>query len=57
MSFKRKVMRKNRPTSKRCCGCPLTHKGGYDTDTHEFWFCEVCGKEKWIEKRDDNGNN
>ena len=54
MSFKRKMMRKSKTHKKRCCGCPLTHKAGYDTNTHEFWFCEVCGKEKWIEKRADN---
>lgn len=22
---------------------------GYDTETHDFYFCENCGKEKWVE--------
>lgn len=55
MSFKRKMARKNNTHPKRCCGQPLTHKGGYDNETYEFWFCRVCGKERWIKKKVDNG--
>ena len=55
MSFKRKMARKNKIRPKRCCGQPLTAKSGYDTDTHSFFVCTVCGKEKWIEKKVDNG--
>ena len=52
MSFARKFKRqKGEPNKHRCCGEQMWHKAGYDTDTSEFWFCENCGKEKWIEKR------
>lgn len=53
MSFARKVKRKNNPLHNGKHS--WLHKAGYDTEMHEFWFCEHCGKEKWIEKRADNG--
>ena len=52
MSFTRKMKRRNKPHNGNHS---FVHKSGYDTETHEFWFCEHCGKEKWIEKENDNG--
>ena len=52
MSFTRKMKRRNKPHNGNHS---WVHKSGYDTETHEFWFCEHCGKEKWIEKDNDNG--
>jgi hypothetical protein len=26
----------------------MSRKMGYDTETHHFYFCEFCGKEKWV---------
>ena len=52
MSFTRKMKRRNKPHNGNHS---WVHKSGYDTETHEFWFCEHCGKEKWIEKENDNG--
>lgn len=49
MSFGRKIKRRNSPKEPRCCKMPMTRKMGYDTETHNFYFCECCGKEKWVE--------
>ena len=49
MSFTRKMKRRNKLHNGNHS---WVHKSGYDTETHEFWFCENCGKEKWIEKED-----
>ena len=43
MSFTRKMKRRNKPHNGNHS---WVHKSGYDTETHEFWFCEHCGKEK-----------
>lgn len=51
MSFIRKMKRRNKPHNGNHS---WVHKSGYDTETHEFWFYEHCGKEKWIEKENDN---
>ena len=52
MSFTRKMKRRNKLHNGNHS---WVHKSGYDTETHEFWFCEHCGKEKCIEKKNDNG--
>ena len=49
MGFARKVKRRNMPKV-HCCGRKMTRKMGYDTETHDFYFCENCGKEKWVER-------
>ena len=54
MGFLRKVKKANAPKL-RCCGMKMTAKMGYDTNTHSFYFCEKCGKEKWVKKENDNG--
>ena len=28
----------------------MSRKMGYDTETEQFYFCEVCGKEQYVEK-------
>ena len=53
MGFARKIKRANMPKA-HCCGRQMTRKMGYDTETHDFYFCESCGKEKWV-KRPDSG--
>lgn len=50
MSFARKIKRANIPKMPRCCKQPMTRKMGYDTETHTFYFCENCGKEKCVKK-------
>lgn len=52
MSFSRKIKRRNSPKEPRCCKMPMTRKMGYDTKTHNFYFCECCGKEKWVEVKE-----
>ena len=52
MGFARKVKRANAPKVPRCCKNKMTRQMGYDTETHIFYFCEHCGKEKWIERKD-----
>lgn len=54
MSLTRKIKRAKSSKEPRCCKNKMTRKMGYDTDTHDFYFCENCGKEKWIDK---SGNN
>lgn len=49
MSLARKLKRKGLNRS-RCCNTQMLRKEGYDTDTHEFWVCLICGKEKWLER-------
>ena len=65
MGFVRKVKRANAPKVPRCCNMKMRRKMGYDTETHDFYFCENCGKEKWVKRpncgadmreRKDNGN-
>ena len=49
MGFARKLKRKAMLRDvKRCCGQKMSRKMGYDTETHDFYFCEVCGKEKYV---------
>lgn len=50
MGFARKIKRANNPKTPRCCNMKMTRKVGYDTETHDFYFCRNCGKEKWIER-------
>jgi hypothetical protein len=50
MGFARKIKRRNTPKVTRCCGMKMERKMGYDTETHDFYFCENCGKEKWVER-------
>jgi hypothetical protein len=54
MSLSRKIKRANAPKLPRCCAAKMTRKMGYDTGTHDFYFCEQCGKEKWVERRTDD---
>ena len=56
MSFARKLNRAKRMKALRemgiyCCGGVMTRKEGYDTDEKYFYFCEVCGKEKYVSKK------
>lgn len=34
-----------------CCGGVMTRKECCDTDDKYFYFCEVCGKEKYVSKK------
>lgn len=52
MGFARKIKRANAPKL-RCCNMKMSRKMGYDTETHNFYFCEKCGKEKWVEIKSD----
>ena len=49
MGFARKIKRANTPKAPRCCKMNMTRKMGYDTETHIFYVCENCWKEKWVE--------
>lgn len=48
----RKYRRAQKEKIHYCCGQKMSRKSGYDTDTHDFYFCEVCGKEKYVAKGD-----
>lgn len=48
----RKYRRAQKEKIHYCCGKKMSRKSGYDTDTHDFYFCEVCGKEKYVAKGD-----
>ena len=53
MGFVRKLKRKQRLQNIKqikCCGEKMLRKPCYDTDTKEFYFCDVCGKEKYVRK-------
>ena len=50
MGFARKIKRASAPKEPRCCKMKMRRKMGYDTVTHDFYFCENCGKEKWVER-------
>lgn len=50
MGFARKIKRANDQKEPRCCKMKMSRKMGYDTGTHDFYFCERCGKEKWVER-------
>lgn len=55
MSFARKINRKRRLDTLKaqgiyCCGRVMSRKMGYDTENEQFYFCEVCGKEQYVEK-------
>ena len=53
MGFIRKLKRKQRIQAIKqtvCCGEKMLKKPCYDTDTEEFYFCDVCGKEKYVTK-------
>jgi hypothetical protein len=54
MGFARKVKRSNAPKVPRRCKMKMSRKMGYDTETHHFYFCECCGKEKWVEVKSDD---
>lgn len=52
MGFARKTKRANAlKVVPRCCKMKMSRKMGYDTETHVFYFCECCGKEKWVETK------
>ena len=48
MGFARKIKRANAPKVPRCCKMNMRRKMGYDTETHVFYCCDKCGKEKWV---------
>lgn len=48
MGFARKIRRAKAPKEPRCCKMKMRRKMGYDTETLDFYFCENCGKEKWV---------
>lgn len=48
----RKYRRAQKEKIPHCCGKKMDRKDGYDTDTHDFYSCEVCGKEKYVAKGD-----
>lgn len=55
MSFARKAMRKRKMNAMKemriyCCGKPMMRKSGYDKDDADFYFCERCGKERYVKK-------
>lgn len=55
MSFSRKLNRAKRMKALKemgiyCCGGVMARKLGYDTEDKYFYFCEVCGKEKYVSK-------
>lgn len=51
MGFARKLKRRAMlKDQKRCCGRKMSRKMGYDTETHDFYFCEICGKEKCVKR-------
>ena len=51
MSFARKIKRANTPDIiPRCCKSKMWNKPDYDTETHGFFVCPKCGKEKYIKK-------
>lgn len=55
MSFARKVRRKKKMNAMKqmgiyCCGKPMLRKSGYDKDDADFYFCEICGKERNAKK-------
>lgn len=56
MSFTRKIKRTNGlPNIARCCKTNMWNKPGYDTETHHFFVCPKCGKEKWVRKEQQYG--
>ena len=55
MAFVRKLNRKKRMEALKemgiyCCGGAMQRKEGYDTEDKYYYFCEVCGKEKYVSK-------
>lgn len=55
MSFARKINRKKRMNALKemgiyCCGGVMCRKEGYDNENGKFYFCEICGKEKWVKE-------
>ena len=42
------TIRKNK--TPHCCGQRMRHKSCYDTESEEFYFCEKCGKEKFVNR-------
>ena len=53
MGFARKLKRKSMLQDiRRCCGQKMSRKMGYDTETHIFYFCEHCGKERFVKRAD-----
>lgn len=56
MGFARKLNRTKRMKALHemgiwCCGGVMSRKEGYDTEDKYFYFCEVCGKEKYVSKK------
>ena len=49
MSFKRKILRANKPNVPRHCGKPMMYKEPYGD-----WICQKCGKIKHKPKGADN---
>lgn len=52
MNFRRKMSRgRHKDEVPRCCGRRMLYKGSMSNDRLRYYFCDRCGKEKWIEKR------
>lgn len=47
--YKRSIFKSKHP---RCCGEKMRRKPYYDTETQTFYFCEICGKEKYVSQED-----
>lgn len=50
--YTRKARRRNQKIP-HCCKKKMTRKEFYDTQNQQFYFCEICGKEKLIESEDE----
>lgn len=52
MNFRRKMSReRHKGEVPHCCGRRMLYKGSMSNDRLRYYFCDRCGKEKWIEKR------
>jgi hypothetical protein len=58
MGFARRLKRRAiLKDQQRCCGQKMCRKMGYDTETHDFYFCEICGKEKYVKHHESEGTD
>jgi hypothetical protein len=58
MGFARKLRRNAMLQDiRRCCGRKMSRKMGYDTEAHDFYFCECCGKERFVERKETKNGN
>ena len=50
MSNRVRKMTMRKIKTPHCCGKRMINKSCYDTDDEEFYFCEKCGKEKFVRR-------